>query len=110
MVEYKRAKLRDEEAPETPAEDRVTQDSLEVGKRLPLFSSGLTPGLTPAHHNYVLSRLFWWVISPGFHSISGLCSRTRVRRFKAMTLHKTGSPASLLLNPEVNPTSYLNVP
>lgn len=108
MVEYKRAKLGDEEAPETPVEGRATQDSLEVGKGVPPFSSGLTLGLTPAIA--MCSGLFWWVISPGFHSISGLCSRTRVRQFKAMTLHKSGSPASLLLSPGVNPTSYLNVP
>lgn len=36
MVEYKRARLRDEESPEITVEGRATRDSLEVGKGLPL--------------------------------------------------------------------------
>lgn len=48
MVEYKRAKLQDEELPEMTAEGRATQDSLEVGKGVPLFSPGLTFGMVPA--------------------------------------------------------------
>ncbi|XP_041911816.1 LOW QUALITY PROTEIN: endothelin-converting enzyme 2 [Arvicola amphibius] len=94
MVEYKRAKLRDEEAPETPVEGRATQDSLEVGKGVPPFSSGLTLGLMPAIT--MCSGLFWWVISPGFHSISGLCSRTRVG-FQKRTRRLFGSHTQLEL-------------
>lgn len=50
------AKLRDEEAPETPVEGRATQDSLEVGKGVPPFL--LRPH--PWHgtcHNHVLWAL-----------------------------------------------------
>lgn len=54
MVEYKRAKLRDEESPEITVEGRATRDSLEVGKGVPLFSSGLTFGMMPAYHNHVV--------------------------------------------------------
>lgn len=65
MVEYKRAKLRDEESSETTVEGRAARDSLEVGKRVPLFSSGLTFGMMPACRNHVVwavlvGRLSWF--------------------------------------------------
>lgn len=63
MVEYKRAKLRDEESPEITVEGRATRDSLEVGKGVPLFSSGLTFGMMPACSNHVavlVGRLSWF--------------------------------------------------
>lgn len=76
MVEYKRAKLPDEESPEITVEGRATRDSLEVGKGLPLFSSGLTFGMMPACHNHVVWAVLVGHLCPGFHSISGLCTRT----------------------------------
>lgn len=48
MVEYKRAKLQDEELPEVTVEGRAIQDSLEVGMGVPLSSSDLTFGMVPA--------------------------------------------------------------
>nr|XP_010335934.1 endothelin-converting enzyme 2 isoform X3 [Saimiri boliviensis boliviensis] len=65
----------------------------------------MTPG-TPRS-----SGLFWRVTCPHLRSISGLCSRTLVRRFEAMTLHKTGpgrnSPAGLIApGPKVNPVGF----
>lgn len=74
MVEYKRAKLRDEESPETTVEGTATRDSVEVGKGLLLSSSGLIFGMMPACHNHVqavlvghLSRFprHLWPLAPG---------------------------------------------
>lgn len=105
MVEYKRAKLRDEESPEITVEGRATRDSLEVGKGL--FSSGLIFGTMPACHNHEQAVLVGHLSRFPLHLWPPAPARTIVRHFKAMTLHKTGSTCLFAPGPEVNPTSYL---
>ena len=88
MVEYKRATLRDEDAPETPVEGGASPDAVEVGKGVIPVSPGPRPGMTSGTPGS--SGLPWRVTCPHLRSISGLCARTMVRRFEVMTLHKTG--------------------
>ncbi|XP_021586018.1 endothelin-converting enzyme 2 isoform X4 [Ictidomys tridecemlineatus] len=76
MVEYKRATLRDEDAPETPVEGGASPDAVEVGKGVPPFSPGPSSGMTPGTPRS--SGLFWRVTCPHLRSISGLCVRTMV--------------------------------
>ncbi|KAM5154526.1 endothelin-converting enzyme 2 isoform 3-T3 [Callospermophilus lateralis] len=76
MVEYKRATLRDEDAPETPVEGGASPDAMEVGKGVPPFSPGPSSGMTPGTPRS--SGLFWRVTCPHLRSISGLCVRTMV--------------------------------
>nr|BAH11577.1 unnamed protein product [Homo sapiens] len=94
MVEYKRATLRDEDAPETPVEGGASPDAMEVGKGASPFSPGPSPGMTPGTPRS--SGLFWRVTCPHLRSISGLCSRTMVG-FQKGTRQLLGSRTQLEL-------------
>ncbi|KAI5940291.1 endothelin-converting enzyme 2 isoform X2 [Manis javanica] len=77
MVEYKRATLRDEDAPETPVEGGASPDAVEVGKGVLSFSPGPSPGMTTTGTPRS-SGLPWRVICPHLRLVSGLCARTMV--------------------------------
>ncbi|XP_074260726.1 endothelin-converting enzyme 2 isoform X1 [Saimiri boliviensis] len=94
MVEYKRATLRDEDAPETPVEGGASPDAVEVGQGASPFSPGPSPGMTPGTPRS--SGLFWRVTCPHLRSISGLCSRTLVG-FRKGTRQLLGSRTQLEL-------------
>ncbi|XP_014588265.1 endothelin-converting enzyme 2 isoform X4 [Equus przewalskii] len=76
MVEYKRATLRDEDAPETPVEGGASPDAVEVGKGVLPFPPGPSPAMTPGTSRS--SGLAWKPTCPYLRSISGLCARTMV--------------------------------
>lgn len=103
MVEYKRATLREDDAPETPGEGGASRDAVEVGTGLPPSSPGPRPGLTPRTPSS--PGQFRRATCPQVCSFTGLCTRTTVRRFKAMTLHKTGLPRCPGLSQLLQPVS-----
>ncbi|XP_058412192.1 endothelin-converting enzyme 2 isoform X3 [Diceros bicornis minor] len=76
MVEYKRATLRDEDAPETPVEGGASPDAVEVGKGVLPFPPGPSPPMKPGTPRS--SGLAWKPTCPHLCSISGLCARTMV--------------------------------
>ncbi|XP_054940104.1 endothelin-converting enzyme 2 isoform X7 [Physeter macrocephalus] len=94
MVEYKRATLRDEDAPETPIEGGASPDAVEVGKGVIPVSPGPRPGMTAGTPGS--SGLPWRVTCPRLRSISGLCARTMVG-FRKRTRHLLGSHTQLEL-------------
>nr|XP_058920248.1 endothelin-converting enzyme 2 isoform X7 [Kogia breviceps] len=94
MVEYKRATLRDEDAPETPVEGGASPDAVEVGKGVIPVSPGPRPGMTAGTPGS--SGLPWRVTCPRLRSISGLCARTMVG-FRKRTRHLLGSHTQLEL-------------
>uniref|UniRef100_A0A8C4M1Z1 endothelin-converting enzyme 1 n=1 Tax=Equus asinus asinus TaxID=83772 RepID=A0A8C4M1Z1_EQUAS len=55
MVEYKRATLRDEDAPETPVEGGASPDAVEVGKGVLPFPPGPSPAMTPGPYPLAVS-------------------------------------------------------
>ncbi|KAK2506133.1 hypothetical protein MC885_019833 [Smutsia gigantea] len=95
MVEYKRATLRDEDAPETPVEGGASPDAVEVGKGVLSFSPGPSPGMTTTGTPRS-SGLPWRVICPHLRSVSGLCARTMVG-FQKRKRHVLGSHTQLEL-------------
>lgn len=79
MVEYKRATLREEDAPETPVEGGASSDTVEVGKGVLLSSPGPSSGIKPGTPSSFW--LPWRVTCPHLRSNSGLCARTMMKRF-----------------------------
>ncbi|XP_014638623.1 PREDICTED: endothelin-converting enzyme 2 isoform X3 [Ceratotherium simum simum] len=94
MVEYKRATLRDEDAPETPVEGGASPDAVEVGKGVLPFPPGPSPPMKPGTPRS--SGLAWKPTCPHLRSISGLCARTMVG-FRKRTRHFLSSRTQLEL-------------
>ncbi|XP_062066683.1 endothelin-converting enzyme 2 isoform X3 [Lepus europaeus] len=97
MVEYKRATLRDEDAPETPVEGGASPDAVEVGKGVLPCSAGPSPGVTPGPLRS--SGLFWRVACPHpppLH-LGPLCAGTMVG-FRKATRQLLGSRTPLELS------------